>query len=75
MSLREEVRRVRYKITRTYIVEADDPIAARIKFSEAVQNGTEDTYFESVFFRELSEPKPAGWTATIKSQLLSRPKR
>ena len=66
---------MRYKIQKNYIVEADDPIAARIKFSEAVQKGTEDVYFESVFFRELSEPKPAGWTATIKTQLLGRPKR
>ena len=66
---------MKYKIQKNYIVEADDPIAARIKFSEAVQEGTEDRYFESVFIRELPEPKPAGWTATIRTQLLGRPKR
>ena len=51
---------MKYKIQKNYIVEADDPIAARVKFSEAVQKGTEDTYFESVFIRELPEQKPAG---------------
>ncbi len=48
---------MKYKITRTYIVEAEDPIAARVEFSEAVQNGTEDTYFEGVFIREVSGVK------------------
>ena len=66
---------MKYKIQKNYIVEADDPIAARIKFSEAVQKGTEDTYFERVFIRELPEQKPATWKATIKSQLLGRAKR
>ena len=75
MSLREEVRRVRYKIQKNYIVEADDPIAARIKFSKAVQDGTEDQYLESVFFRELSDPNPVGCRATSKTQLLGKSKR
>ena len=70
---------MRYKITRTYIVEADNPIAARVKFSEAVQNGTEDTYFEGVFIREVSgvklKPKTKewrGWQREVRRQLFGK---
>ena len=64
----------KYRITKNWILEAEDSIAVRNKFIEAVQRGEEDLYFDGIFVREVpeSKPKPQGWREGLKRQLTGK---
>ncbi len=61
-----------YEIVRTYIVEADSQKDARISFSRALEDGTEDEYYQRTSVGYASSAKHAeqtGWIAGFQKQL------
>ncbi len=56
----------KYKVSKVYTIEAESKTAARQKWSEAVQKGTEEELLDYISVREIEE---GSFLKKVKAQL------